>query len=214
MRPLPAELKKSLEAALVAYEQNLDRAGPYLQGRGIDRASSARMRLGVALVPHTAEHERMVGRLVIPSLGKDSAPYALKFRCIEDHDCKEHDHPKYLNLGQGTRLYNIRAIHQAGRYICLTEGEFDALTLEHLGYAAVGVPGVNGWKRHHPRMLAGFERVYVFGDGDNAGREFVKRVVEDLPGGVGVTMGEGEDVSSLYVREGREPIDRILRGEA
>ena len=211
MLPLNAEFKTSLESALVAYEGDREQVMPYLQARGIDLDTVVRMRLGHVSAPASAGHEPYIGRLVIPSLGHDSMPYALRFRCIEAHDCKEAGHSKYLGMGgQETRLFNIRAIHEAGDTICITEGEIDAVTLEQCGRHAVGVTGASAWKLHHPRMFAGFRRIFVFGDGDNAGKQFAKDVSVSLPVSTVITMEGGEDVNSVYVRGGKAALDKLM----
>lgn len=210
MLPLSAEFKNSLESSLLAYEDSRGQVIPYLQGRGISPDTAERMRLGHVSAPASAGHEQYMGRLVIPSLGHDSTPYALRFRCIEEHSCKEAGHSKYLGMGgQETRLFNVRAVHEAGDTISITEGEIDAITLEQCGYHAVGVTGANAWKRHHPRMFAGFRRIFVFGDGDKAGKQFTKEVSVSLPVSTVITMDAGEDVNSVYVNGGKAAIDKL-----
>lgn len=209
MLPLSNEYKASLEAALVQYEGHLEEAREYLTGRGIAHGTAVRMRLGVAIAPASG-HEQWAGRLVIPSLGWDSRPYALKARCMEQHDCREFKHPKYLGLSQEARLFNVRAIHRAQDTISVTEGELDAITLEQCGYPAVGVPGASGWRPRHARMLAGFRTVYVIGDGDHAGRDFAREVLDTLPSATVVNMAEGMDVNGLYVEGGQAAIDELL----
>lgn len=175
--------------------------------RGIDPATAEQFRLGVVIDPCTG-HEHLAGRLAIPSLGWDGHPYALRFRAIRGEE------PKYMGLGGAeTRPFNIRAIHQARNIIGITEGEIDAITLEMCGVPAVGITGATNWKRHHPRMFAGFERVYVFGDGDMAGREFTRKVSDSLLSAVGVSLGDGEDVNSLYVKGGKDAVLALI-GEA
>lgn len=212
MRPLAAVYKSSLDEALRGYETSVVEITPYLEARGIDQGTAERMRLGFASDPPLG-HEQFLDRLVIPSLGWDGLPYALKFRCMQDHDCREAGCPKYLGLSQGTRLFNIRAIHEAGEMLCVTEGEIDAITLEQCGYHAVGVPGATNWKAHHPRMLAGFDTVLVFGDGDNAGTEFAKRVCDSLATATSIRLPEGEDINSIYVSGGKEAIDDLTGGD-
>ncbi|MFI5497210.1 hypothetical protein [Actinoplanes sp. NPDC051859] len=59
------------------------------------------------------------------------------------------------------RMFNVAAIHQADDEIHLCEGELDGIILDQIGLPAVGLPGVNSWRNHHRRMLAGFNRVHV-----------------------------------------------------
>jgi DNA primase len=72
-----------------------------------------------------------------------------------------------------------------------------------VGFPCVGVPGANSWKKHYTRLLADFERVFVFADGDSAGREFANSLARELPVTV-VSFGEAEDVNSVFVSHGKE----------
>jgi hypothetical protein len=64
-------------------------------------------------------------------------------------------------------MYNVLDIERAGDWIGVCEGELDTLTMSKLvGIPCVGVPGANSWKKHYTRLLADFERVFVFADGD------------------------------------------------
>lgn len=208
MRPLPSAYKKSLEQAVSRYQTQLHLASEYLKGRGLDQDTAEEFRLGVVTDPNSG-HESYVGRLAIPSLGP-SGPYQLKFRCIEDHDCKDHGHAKYLTDAIDNRLFNVRALAKATPAVCITEGEIDAITLEQLGFCAVAAPGASTWKRHHARLFAGFERVYVFGDGDKPGRDFVRLVASSIQRAVRVTCPDGEDVNSIYKRKSASEIFLLM----
>lgn len=208
MRPLPISYKESLEIAVAAYELQIHRAGEYLRARGLSPSTAERFRMGVVVDPHSG-HEAMTGRLVIPSIGPNGI-YQLKFRCIQMHDCKEIGHSKYLTDAHDNRLFNVRAIVEAQNVICITEGEIDAITLEQIGYKAVAAPGSNTWRKHHARMFAGFQRVYLFGDGDKAGRDFVKSVGETLPNAVRLTFDDGDDINQVYTRDGAGPILELM----
>jgi DNA primase len=51
--------------------------------------------------------------------------------------------------------------------------------------------------------LADFERVFVFADGDQPGREFASSLARELPVTI-VNLPDGEDVNSIYVAEGAD----------
>lgn len=209
--PLHAEARKALSEATECYERDQDAALDYLHGRGLEGALVARMRLGRVCSPLPG-HEGYAGRLAIPSLGWDGQPYALRFRCIEDHECKAEGHPKYVGLSStSVRLFNLRSVHEAGDDICITEGEIDALSLEQCGLRAVGVPGANLWKAHHPRMFSGFARVWVFGDGDAAGAAFARTVCDSLVAASSVPVPEGMDVNSVLVEHGGQAVLDLIR---
>jgi hypothetical protein len=136
LRPLSPSVRDSLEMATAAYQKHLDVAEEYLAGRGISRAIAESHRLGVVVAPLPG-HERMVGRLAIPYLGRGSVVSGLRFRSLDNGD------PKYLGLpGVELRLFNVRGLHEAGDTIHITEGELDAISLTACDLHAVGVPGV------------------------------------------------------------------------
>jgi hypothetical protein len=47
-------------------------------------------------------------------------------------------------------------------------------------------------------MFSGFDRVYVFGDGDAAGREFTRKVTDSILSGVGISL-EMAKMSTRYM---------------
>lgn len=199
--------KQSLERAAEIYELNLDRALGYLDSRGISEATARALRLGVVVEPEPG-HSSMVGRLAIPYVTR-SGIVDMKFRCIEHEGCKEHDCIKYLAIPglDGSRLYNVGAFFSDSDYIGLCEGEPDTWTLHYeVGIPAVGCPGVQRWEPHFSRCFAGYSKVYVFADGDQAGRDFSKRVAGELMQAVVIEMPKGSDVNALYVSEGKQAL--------
>ncbi len=76
---------------------------------------------------------------------------------------------KYLTPSkQKGRLFNSDVTWNAERLV-ITEGEFDALVLEQLGYAAVGVPGAAAWQPGWTDYCAETKRVFICFDNDTAG---------------------------------------------
>ena len=147
-----------------------------------------------------------MGRLAIPSIGVKGV-VSLRFRCLEDHDCKEHDHGKYLGVfGAPTRVFNVRAVHEAGSHIAIAEGELDAIALNESGIPAVAIVGANNWKPHYGRLFAGFDRVFVCGDGDKAGRDFAAKVALSVPTSILVNVGQGQDIGDIYREGGAEHV--------
>lgn len=208
MRPLSALEKASLKTATDHYHAAINEpaVAVYLRGRGIDPEWSEKFRLGYVNVPLSGD-EAYAGRLVIPGLGYGDVPYSMRFRSLDGAN------PKYLGKHGSTRLFNIRALHEAGDEIHITEGEIDAITLEMCGLRAVGVCGANSWKVHHPRMVIGFTKVYVWGDGDDAGRAFSQKVADSVPSAKIVRMSEGTDVNDVYVRGGKEAVLSVLEAK-
>lgn len=215
LRPLSADVKRSLEEATALYERSQNTILPLLAKRGVSPATAERFRLG--LVGTSTDsiypgHERMAGRLAIPSIGPNGGVQSLRFRCLADHDCHETGCSKYMGLaGVPTRLFNTRAIHEAGDVVALAEGEMDAVILNQVGVPAVGVVGVHNWKDYHRRIFDGFTDVIVCGDNDDPGRQFTERLVKAIPQARAVHFGvDSDDVSSFYTREGEDALRHAL----
>ncbi len=190
--------RESLTKAAKFYHSALHGAEDYLAERGITMGQATRAGLGVVLEPLTG-HEQYVNRLSIP-YPTISGVVDLRFRSM---DLSE---PKYMGLtGATTHLYNVGSFFRASSYISICEGEIDTITLDMAcGIPAVGVPGVNNWKKHYTRLLQDFEKVFLFADGDSAGTDFSKHLSKELGNLVVVQMPDGEDVNSMYLKNGVE----------
>jgi DNA primase len=153
-------------------------------------------RLGVVAEAEIG-HEQFTGRLSIPYITKTGV-VDLRFRSLNPAV-----EPKYMGMtGAETKMYNVLDIERAGDFIGICEGEIDTLTLSSLvGIPCVGVPGANSWKKHYTRLLADFERVFVFADGDQPGKEFATSLARELPVTI-IQLPDGQDVNSMYVQEG------------
>lgn len=197
---LSRSARDSMEEATGTYELFVTEARTYLETRGIDLSVANTYRLGYVAVPEVG-HEQYEGRLAIPYVTK-AGVVNLKFRCIRDHECKEEGCPKYLGLSQGTRLYNVSAFFRPSTSIAIAEGEFDALVLNEYVMPAVGVPGAQNWRPFYERCFADYEKVFVFADGDEAGRDFARQVSSQLDGATVIHMPHGTDVNQVYLDEG------------
>lgn len=181
----------------------------YLRGRGLDQEDARTFRLGVVADAEPG-HGRFTGMLAIPYLLHDGTPLALRFRCMEEHDHRAHFHGKYNSMtGVPTRVFNTGAVFKADDEIHVTEGEFDAIVLNRIGLNAVAIPGAKAWKGHHRRMLAGFSRVYVWGDPDDAGAEFAAKVTSQMRTAHAVRLEAG-DVTDTYLAGGREALLALI----
>jgi DNA primase len=104
--------------------------------------------------------------------------------------------------GAETKMYNVLDVERASDFIGVCEGELDTLTLSAcVGIPCVGVPGANSWKKHYTRLLADFERVFVFADGDQPGTEFARSLARELPVTI-IQLPDGHDVNSMFVQDG------------
>lgn len=213
LRPLSASQKEALEEAVSSYQGAHTAASVrYLLARGIDRSTADTFRLGVVSDPHPG-HGRYVGWLAIPYLDKNGKPLSVRFRCMETHEHRDFGHGKYMSLtDEPTRVYNVGAIHRADDEINVCEGEFDAMILNKLGLPAVAIAGARAWANHHRRMLAGFSRINVWGDPDDAGAEFVQKVTRACRNARGIRLRAG-DVTDTYKNGKAEAIYALLPEE-
>lgn len=203
------ELRKSLDSAAKAYQAALTLgARGYLHGRGIGNEAIARYRLGI-VDGSVTDHADYAGMISIPYLTRLGGVNGLKFR--QAHECTETcEHQKYLTP-YPTRLYNPIALDQADRlgYVAITEGEFDAVVLDlYCEIPAVGIPGVETWKKHPEwkELFRGYDRVFMFNDNDEPGRDLAKAVTRDLDNAHMVTLSAGKDVSAAFMASGAEQI--------
>lgn len=151
-------------------------------------------------------HDRYTGMMSIPYIRKTPVGVhvvGIRFRCVEDHVCKEQTprHPKYLSTTKN-RLYNTAAVFSARLCIGITEGELDAVAAEtRLGLPSCGISGAQAWNPDWAPLFVGFDRVYVFEDGDDSGTEFGDKVTRGMVNAVRVRCPDGEDVES-WTRKG------------
>ena len=195
-----ASQKELLGRAAERYAANIYLAEDYLKSRGIPVEIARLARLGVVAEPEVG-HEQYQGRLAIPYVTKTGV-VDIRFRSLNPAV-----EPKYMGLtGAETKMYNVTDVERAGDFIGVCEGELDTLTMSAcVGIPCVGVPGANSWKKHYTRLLADFERVFVFADGDQPGKEFASSLARELPVTV-VQFPDGEDVNSFYISNGAEAI--------
>jgi DNA primase len=53
-------------------------------------------------------------------------------------------------------------------------------------------------------LLADFEKIFIFADGDQAGQDFARQLAKELGTVTIISMPEGEDVNSIYVAKGAD----------
>lgn len=211
LRPTGGSQRLVLSKATDQYAEALGQerdAVQYLVGRGLTQETAATFRLGVVrdALPGHSRHE---GWLSIPYLQDDprspqAYPKGMRFRCMAEHDHRDFGHGKYMSLPDTPSLvFNIGAIHRAFDVIHVTEGEFDAMILTQIGLHAVAIPGASGFQAHHRHLLEGFNRVWVWGDPDDAGVKFINGIEKSLRQARGVYLKNG-DVTDNYLTNGAE----------
>ncbi len=194
-----------LSIATVAYQKQLTPEGrAWLNNRGLTDATIKRFRLGEVVEP-APEHKRFKGSISIPYLDATYSTRSLRFRYLRG------SLQKYDALaGVKAHLFNVMATTAPKVYLC--EGEFDAIILSQMGYAAVGVSGANVFKTEWKYLFSQAEQVSIVFDGDDAGKAGANRLagilgnaVEDLrilylPPGTDITDCYTNDVESLKQR--------------
>lgn len=170
---------------------------PYLEARGISKETAVTYRLGYVAEPVRGDDD-YVGRITIPYITTTAGVVDIRYRSLTGNDG-----PKYMSRpGSQVRMFGVVSLMQPSRSICLTEGEIDCMTLNQIGIAAVGVPGANAWKDYWRLLLSDYDDVICVCDGDQAGRDFGKKVAERVDGAQIVHLPDGMDVNDMYVRQG------------
>lgn len=208
--------RATLERAQKLYSRNVDAALPYLATRGLTRDHAVTAGLGV-VTGELVDHESLKGRLSIPYITPEGV-VNMAFRCMQNHKCGASGCPKYIQSeGLGVNLYHVMTYQTAGDFICLAEGELDALTLNVCGIPAFGISGAGKWEKHWTSIMDDFEYVYVMVDGDEGGQKFLARVRKAVPHAVAIQMPDEEDVNSMYVKHGtlylHERLSKGMRSE-
>lgn len=212
---LGAGQRNTLQRAAELYAANVDQAADFLSARLLDRDDAIGALLGVVSEPAVPEHARFVGRLSIPFVTPNGV-VAIRFRCLEKHDCHEAGHGKYDSpAGFPTRLYNVAALHSKGDKVGCTEGELDALVATHvLGLPSVGVPGIKNWKPHFGRCFSDYEDVLVFADADedeDKGIKHAKRAVKEIGDAARLVLPpKGLDLTEWVQRDGADAVKEAI----
>jgi DNA primase len=193
---LSNEQRSLLKNSAETYHRSLPLAMDYLARRGLSPDLVDGEMLGYVENPLPGQ-EQFRGRLSIPYVTRNGV-VNLKFRSLDD------EKPKYLYLhGFESSLYHVESFFEASDFLCVAEGEIDALSLVSAGLPCIGVPGAKSWKAFYRRCFEDFPVIYVFCDGDEPGRylgKFLAKEIKARP----IHMPNGQDVNSMLVSEGPE----------
>ncbi|XVU22570.1 toprim domain-containing protein [Actinoplanes sp. CA-054009] len=116
-----------------------------------------------------------------------------------------YDGPKMLSVaGDIHRPYNPADLERRESFVCIAEGEWDAMIAHQDGLPCIGIQGVNGWKPDFRRLFTGYKAVYILADNDDKGQggDFAEKVAATIPNARVVMMPEGHDVNSWYIQNG------------
>lgn len=209
---LSQEQKELLTLATEVYAGDLGEALPYLEKRGIDKAIALTRGLGFVANP-VVGHQSFKGRLSIPYI-TPSGTVNMSFRCIQDHDCGEHGHNKYMKpKGNHTTLYGVGDIFKDTLDIGVVEGELDTIIMsEVIGFPSVGLPGADMWLPWWTDILRDFRRVFIFEDGDSAGSKMGDKVQQEIGmAAVRIPYPEKQDTTTMYLKVGAEKIREMIK---
>ena len=127
---LSVDAKNLLEQATLAYQEQIEMAGPYLAARGITKEAALTHRLGYVAEPLVG-HEQYVGRLAIPFLTPTSV-VDIRFRALSADDG-----PKYLSrAGAEDHLYNVGAFQVDSDVIAICDLQGQGLARGLANYAS------------------------------------------------------------------------------
>ena len=212
LQPLSPTQKEMLEEAVSTYQAHITpEVAKYLLDRRIGREEAVTHRLGLVADPSPG-HEKYRGMLAIPYLDRNGQPLTVRFRCLQEHNHRDYFHGKYNTIAADIpRMYGIGSIHRAGQDIHVTEGELDRIVLCKLGLHAVAIPGANMWFGRHRRMLAGFNRVWVWSDPDDAGAELLGKITRALRSAKAVRLKA--DVTDTYLAGGADALLSLIAKE-
>jgi DNA primase len=200
-----------LDTATREYHESVALAKTYLvETRGFDEEAIDYWQLGYVYEPLPG-HERFKGYLSIPYLTKAGC-VAIKFRCIKcDGPCE--NHPKYdSEAGGGTYLFGALSFWVDSPFICVTEGELDAIACGMAGLPAVGISGASKWLKRWQYCFEGYDEVIVLADGDKPGERLASNVSNACHNARVLTFPAGSDVNAYLVEHGADALRRKVLG--
>lgn len=209
---LSQEQRELLTHATQVYAADLDLAVDYLERRGISKAIALTRGLGVVAKP-VVGHSHLHGRLSIPYI-TPAGTVNMSFRCIQDHDCNEAGHNKYMKpQGNHTTLYGVGDIFKDTLDIGIVEGELDTIVMsEAVGFPCIGIPGADMWLPWWTDILRDFRRVFVFEDGDDPGRKMGDKVQKELGMSVvRVPYPDRQDTTTMYLKYGADKLREMIK---
>lgn len=167
----------------------------WLMARGLTETSIRAARLGYV------NEGRYRDSIAIPYLNPDGTVRSIRFRYLNPR------RQKYDNFrGANIHLYNVANTARSKVWVC--EGEFDSLILSQMGFPAVGVPGVSGFKPDWKYLFVNCEQVSLVFDSDEAGERGANRLASILGDVVSgdlrvIRLAEGMDVTDSYLRDAK-----------
>ena len=170
-KPTPDQ-QKSITAYIEQAAQNRDEAAAYCNTRGLNADTVARWNIG---------YDKQTRRLIIPYPA--AAYYVSRSTTItpngEHGDGKKYQYPPKAQAGKKP-LFNIPALNTRNAFICITEGQIDAITLEQAGLPAVAATEPETLLQAIEANGTTARAFLVIPDNDNAGQDKAAAMIEAL----------------------------------
>ena len=185
-------------------------AEDYLTERGL-MDGAEQFQLGYVRTPAPGHDDKFLGMLSIP-YSTPSGVVGFKFRRIQG------DGKKYLApAGQKMHIFNVQSLIDAIEEVLIVEGELDAIAATLAGHPAIAIGGTNGWRSIFGRCLDGVGKVIITTDNDkkedgtNPGQDLAKKLAEEIPNGIRVSLPYGEDVNSTILNYGAQHFTDLVK---
>ena len=214
IRPYNIAERRRIQKASALYETHLENILDLLSARGISEETARYHHLGYIDNDPIPGHEDYNQCITIPYMypvwGRPAEIRKMRFRCSLQHDCKTHNHPKYLTpAGDTGSIYNMAAMVNPAAEMHICEGEFDSMILEQCGWPAVAIPGATSWQNFWTKFFEGYDHVYIWSDPDPAGDKMAQTLQTALPQATHVPLTLG-DVTDTYLKTGKTGLTQAL----
>lgn len=177
--------------------------------RGLDDATIKHFKLGYVHNPFPVD--RIHAKAISIPYMNPSGVFDIRFRRGPE---QPETVPKYSSAaGSKTTIFNVEEIDDSNPYIIIGEGEFTAIMAHQIGLPAIALPGVKSFKSYHRHLFEGFTRVYLCGDGDEAGAHFNEDLAQKLRNAVPIAMPPGEDLDSYCRKHSPEATRKLILGD-
>lgn len=177
--------------------------------RGLVDSTIKHFKLGFVADPFPVDR-LSAGAISIPYLNP-AGVFDLRFR---RGPSQPETAPKYSQAaGSKTTIYNVEEIDDKNDFLIIGEGEFTAIMMWQIGLPAIALPGVKSFKSYHRHLFEGFSRVFLCGDGDEAGMRFNEDLAQRLRNGIAIALPEGEDLDSYCRKFGPEKTRQLILGD-
>lgn len=173
-----------------------ERAIGYLKSRRINKQSAEKFKIGYS------EKQDMI---TVPVHSPDDICIGFVGRSVEGKEFKNS-----TGLLKSKTLFNLnRSKRHDGVFV--VESSFDAILLDQLGANAVATLGATVSNKQIELIKKYFNKVFVIGDNDEAGKEMANKMAERLSNiAININLPEGyKDVSDIETEKLTEYISKI-----